>query len=133
MKPSPWPDIRCGGLVIDAAPPFMAAHLNFFARLPLQLCRIHASRRLDFDIPKAKSSPDAPRRAELKDRARRALFAPDAATARRHIGRPRLRTALGSKVLAAVTRSAPWSDDSSATRPTTTCSSCMPTPTSPRT
>lgn len=33
---------------------------------------------------------------------------------------PSLRTALGSKVLAAATRSAPWSDDSSATRPTTT-------------
>lgn len=74
------------GLVIDAAQPFMAAHLNYFARLPLQLCRIHASRRLDFDIPKAKGSPDASLRAELKDRARRALFAPDAATARRHLG-----------------------------------------------
>jgi hypothetical protein len=74
------------GLVWDAAQPFMAAHLNYFARLPLQLCRIHASRRLDFDIPKAKTSPDAPLRAELKERARSALFAPDAATARRHLG-----------------------------------------------
>lgn len=70
------------GLVIDAAPSFMAAHLNYFPRLPLQLCRVHASRRLDFDIPKAKRSPDAPLRAELKDRIRKTLFAPDEATAR---------------------------------------------------
>ncbi len=73
------------GLVIDAAPSFMAAHLNYFPRLPLQLCRVHASRRLDFDIPKAKHAPDAPLRAELKDRARKALFAPDEATARRRL------------------------------------------------
>lgn len=70
------------GLVIDAAPSFMAAHLNYFPRVPLQLCRVHASRRLDFDIPKAKRSPDAPLRAELKDRIRKTLFAPDEATAR---------------------------------------------------
>jgi transposase-like protein len=38
------------GLVMDAAAPFLAAHANYFARVPLQLCRIHASRRLDFVI-----------------------------------------------------------------------------------
>ena len=54
------------GLVSDAAPPFIAAHANYFAALPLQLCRIHASRRLDFDIAKAKRSPEAAVRAELK-------------------------------------------------------------------
>jgi transposase-like protein len=64
------------GLVSDAAGPFLAAHANYFARVPLQLCRIHASRRLDFVIPKAKRSPDAGVRAELKDRVRAVLFAP---------------------------------------------------------
>ena len=74
------------GLVSDAAPPFLAAHANYFARLPLQLCRVHASRRLDFDIPKAKGSPDAPLRAELKERVRAALFGADEAGARRRLG-----------------------------------------------
>ncbi|MBI2238926.1 MAG: hypothetical protein HYU54_10445 [Actinobacteria bacterium] len=73
-------------LVMDAAAPFLAAHANYFARLALQLCRIHASRRLDFDIAKAKDSPDAPLRAELKDRVRAMLFAPDEATARELLG-----------------------------------------------
>lgn len=74
------------GLVSDAAPPFLAAHANYFARVPLQLCRIHASRRLDFDIPKAERSSDAPLRAELKDRVRAVLFAPDENTARELLG-----------------------------------------------
>ncbi len=74
------------GLVIDAAPPFLAAHAHYFARVPLQLCRIHASRRLDFDIAKAKRFPDAPLRADLKDRIRAVLFAPDEATARELLG-----------------------------------------------
>lgn len=73
------------GLVSDAAPPFVATHANYFPRVPLQLCRIHASRRLDFDIPKAKRSPDAPLRAELKDRVRAVLFGPDPAEARRRL------------------------------------------------
>lgn len=73
------------GLVSDAALPFLVAHANYFARLPLQLCRIHASRRLDFDIPKAKRSPDAPLRAELKERVRAVLFAPTPDTARRRL------------------------------------------------
>ena len=70
------------GLVIDAAPAFLAAHQNYFARLDLQLCRIHASRRLDYDVPKAKGSPTESVRAELKDRVRAMLFAPDEAQAR---------------------------------------------------
>lgn len=74
------------GLVMDAAAPFLAAHANYFARVPLQLCRIHASRRLDFTIAKAKFSPDAPLRAELKDRVRAVLFAPTEQTARRLFG-----------------------------------------------
>jgi transposase-like protein len=64
-------------LVTDAAPPLMAAHANYFARLPLQLCRIHASRRLDYDIPKANGTAEAPLRAELKTRVRSVLFASD--------------------------------------------------------
>ncbi|MGH2663472.1 MAG: hypothetical protein ACRDH8_11880 [Actinomycetota bacterium] len=71
------------GLVMDAAAPFLAAHANYFARLPLQLCRTHASRRLDYVIAKAKFSPDAPLRAELKDRVRAVLFAPTEQEARR--------------------------------------------------
>ncbi|MBI2239121.1 MAG: hypothetical protein HYU54_11450 [Actinobacteria bacterium] len=71
------------GLVMDAAAPFVAAHANYFARVPLQLCRIHASRRLDFVITKAKRSPDAPLRAELKDRVRKVLFAVTEEEARR--------------------------------------------------
>jgi transposase-like protein len=70
------------GLVMDAAAPFLAAHANYFARVPLQLCRIHASRRLDYVIAKAKFSPDAPLRAELKDRVRAVLFAPTEQRAR---------------------------------------------------
>lgn len=80
------------GLVSDASPPFLAAHANYFPRVPLQLCRIHASRRLDFDIPKAKHSPDASVRAELKERVRAVLFASDDAEARR-----RLRTLLADR------------------------------------
>lgn len=71
------------GLVMDAAAPFLAARANYFARAPLQLCRIHASRRLDFTIPKATRSPDAPLRAELKDRLRSVLFASTEKEARR--------------------------------------------------
>lgn len=71
------------GLVSDAAAPFLAAHANYFARVPLQLCRIHASRRLDFVIAKAKRSPDASLRTELKDRVRAVLFAPTKGEARR--------------------------------------------------
>lgn len=63
------------GLVSDAALPFVAAWENYFARLPLQLCRVHFSRRLDQDIPKAKRSPDAALRAEFKNRIRAVLFA----------------------------------------------------------
>ncbi|HEX6579511.1 MAG TPA: transposase [Actinomycetota bacterium] len=74
------------GLVSDASPPFLAAHANYLARAPLQLCRIHASRRLDFTIPKAKRSPDAPLRAELKDRVRAVLFATTEEEARRLFG-----------------------------------------------
>jgi transposase-like protein len=71
------------GLVSDAAAPFLAAHANYFTRARLQLCRIHASRRLDFTIPKAARSPDATLRAQLKDRVRAVLFAPTEESARR--------------------------------------------------
>jgi hypothetical protein len=69
-------------LVIDAAQPFVGGYLNYFARLPMQLCRIHASRRLDADVRVARRQPDAPLRAELKARLRDVLFAPDAQLAR---------------------------------------------------
>jgi hypothetical protein len=42
-----------GSLVSDAAPPFLAAHASYLAHVPLQLCRVHVSRGLDFDIAKA--------------------------------------------------------------------------------
>jgi transposase-like protein len=64
------------GLVIDAAAPFVAGWTNYFAAIPVQLCRIHAARRLEHSVPKAKRSPTAGLRAELKDRIRAILFAP---------------------------------------------------------
>ena len=69
-------------LVIDAAQPFVGAHLKYFARLPMQLCRIHASRRLDWEVRRARRQPDAPLRAELKERLRGVLFASDESLAR---------------------------------------------------
>ncbi|MDQ3573473.1 MAG: hypothetical protein M3404_00875 [Actinomycetota bacterium] len=63
------------GVVIDGSPPFLTTHAEYFALLPLQVCRVHASRRLDHNIAKAKRSPDAALRAELKDRVRGVLFA----------------------------------------------------------
>ena len=70
------------GVVIDGSPPFLTAHAEYFPLLPLQICRVHASRRLDHNIAKAKRSPDAAARAELKDRVRGVLFAPDREEAR---------------------------------------------------
>lgn len=69
-------------LVIDAAQPFVGGHLHYFARLPMQLCRIHASRRLDWEVRRARRQPDAPLRVELKTRLRGVLFASDEALAR---------------------------------------------------
>jgi transposase-like protein len=63
------------GVVIDGSPPFLTTHAEYFPSLPLQVCRVHASRRLDHNIAKAKRSPDAAVRAELKDRVRGVLFA----------------------------------------------------------
>lgn len=73
------------GLVSDGVPAWMTAHQHYFELLPLQLCRIHASRRLDWDVPKAKRSPDAALRAELKTRIRDILFAADPDQARRQL------------------------------------------------
>jgi transposase-like protein len=69
-------------LVIDAAQPFVGSHLKYFARLPMQLCRIHASRRLDWEVRRARRQPDAPLRAELKARLRDVLFASNEPLAR---------------------------------------------------
>jgi hypothetical protein len=63
------------GVVIDGSPPFLTTHDEYFPLLPLQVCRVHASRRLDHNIAKAKRSPDAALRAQLKDRVRGVLFA----------------------------------------------------------
>jgi len=68
-------DYPLRGVVIDGSPPFLTAHGEYFPLLPLQVCRVHASRRLDHNIAKARRSPDAARRAELKDRVRGVLFA----------------------------------------------------------
>lgn len=63
------------GLVIDGVPRWVTVWEDYFARVPLQLCRIHFDRRLDQDIPKLKRSPDAPLHAELKRRIRAVLYA----------------------------------------------------------
>jgi len=63
------------GLIIDASSSFVIAHSHYLARLPLQLCRIHFCRNLDYEIAKAKRAPDAWLRAELKQRIRATLFA----------------------------------------------------------
>jgi transposase-like protein len=73
------------GLVIDGSTPFLTVHRDYFARLPLQVCRVHASRRLDHNIPKARRSPDAALRAEFKDRVRGVLFATNEAEARERL------------------------------------------------
>jgi hypothetical protein len=73
------------GVVIDGSPAFLATHAEYFPLLPLQVCRVHASRRLDHNIPKAKRSPGATLRAELKDRVRGVLFAPDDDEAHRRL------------------------------------------------
>jgi transposase-like protein len=70
-------------LVMDAAPGFVAGWVNGFARLPLQLCRVHFDRHLDWEIPKHHGRPDETRRAELKARVRQVLYAPTAPDARR--------------------------------------------------
>jgi transposase-like protein len=69
------------GLVIDAAAPFVAGWANYFSGVPVQLCRIHAARRLEHAVPKAKRSATAARRAELKARIRAIVFAPTYAEA----------------------------------------------------
>lgn len=63
------------GLITDASPRFVRAHANHLARVPLQLCRIHFSRNLDYNIAKSKHGPDAELRAEFKERLRAVLFA----------------------------------------------------------
>lgn len=80
------------GVVIDGSPPFLTTHAEYFPLLPLQVCRVHASRRLDHNIAKAKRSPDAALRAELKDRIRGVLFAPT-----REEGHDRLRSLLADR------------------------------------
>jgi transposase-like protein len=70
-------------LVMDAAPGFVAGWANSFARLPLQLCRVHFDRHLDWEIPKHRHHPDAGLRAELKARVREVLYGPTAPDARR--------------------------------------------------
>jgi transposase-like protein len=62
-------------LVMDAAPGFMAGWAQSFSRLPLQLCRVHFDRHLDWEIPKHAADADAAIRAELKARVRGVLYA----------------------------------------------------------
>ncbi|MHB2024993.1 MAG: hypothetical protein ACYCO3_17015, partial [Mycobacteriales bacterium] len=47
-------------LVTDAASAFVEGHRDYFARVPLAALPHPRSRRLDFDIRKAKRAPDAP-------------------------------------------------------------------------
>jgi len=73
------------GLVIDGSPPFLAVHRDYFARVPLQICLVQASRRLDHNIAKARRTPDAALRAELKERVRGVLFASSETEARERL------------------------------------------------
>lgn len=69
-------DYRIEALVTDAAPGFLTGWQTMFTpSVPLQLCRVHFLRHLDWAIPKAHRSPTAAARAELKDRIRDVLFA----------------------------------------------------------
>lgn len=63
------------GLSSDLAPGLVHAHENYFAKVPLQACRIHFGRRLDQVIPKAKGTELAPLYAEVKARIRAVLYA----------------------------------------------------------
>ncbi len=74
-------------LVIDAAQPFVGAYLKYFARLPMQLCCIHASRRLDYEIRSGRGTPGEARRSEFKARIRAVLFAPSEQIARERFER----------------------------------------------
>lgn len=65
------------GLVTDLAPGFRRAAADYFGNLPHQACRVHADRRLDQYIRKAKRDrPAATVAAELKHRIRAVLYAP---------------------------------------------------------
>jgi len=47
------------GVVIDGSPPFLTTHAEYFPLLPLQVCRVHASRRLARRVMTA-SDPSSP-------------------------------------------------------------------------
>jgi transposase-like protein len=80
-------DYPLEGLICDAHPGFVEAHRDYFARVPLQLCRIHFDRRLDAYLPSGwsmqeKATPAALLRRELKHRIRAVLYAPTELAAR---------------------------------------------------
>lgn len=65
------------GLVTDLAPGFRRAAADYFGDLPHQACRVHADRRLDQYIRKAKRDRAAAAvAADLKTRIRAILYAP---------------------------------------------------------
>lgn len=63
------------GIVTDLRIGFWNAWKDYFARVPLQACRVHFDRRLDMDIPKHKRSPKGPLAAEFKTRLRSVIYA----------------------------------------------------------
>jgi len=65
------------GVVSDLGAGFAQAHRDHFGSVPFQACRIHFDRRLDQEIPKSLWSAKAPLYAELKERIRAVLYAPD--------------------------------------------------------
>jgi transposase-like protein len=75
------------GLICDAIQGFTQLWRDYLAAVPLQLCRAHFDRRLDFYMPTGKMTPKTSTRIrariELKERVRAVLYAPDEIQARR--------------------------------------------------
>jgi Transposase, Mutator family len=65
------------GVVADLGNGFVNAHRDHFGMLPLQACRVHFDRRLRRDIPVLIKSPKAALGAELRNRIRAVLHAPN--------------------------------------------------------
>lgn len=75
-------DYPIKGVTSDFGPGFLKSHQDYFGDLPFQACRIHFERRLEKHIPKAKGTPDADVREELRSRLRDVVFAENEQRAR---------------------------------------------------
>jgi transposase-like protein len=61
-------------LIIDGNPAFFVAWENYFARVPLQLCRVHVERRSWLHVPKTGDRGSLA--ADLRSRVRHVIYAP---------------------------------------------------------